>query len=259
MAASGPLLVAVTVKVTFWPRLGAALLTLLLTAMSAARPRTVAEAASFATLGSDCASAVFVAVFVTLLLPVTVAVMVSVDDAPVVSDPTVQTPVPLLYVPWPAVAETKVRPAGNRSVTWTPVALLGPLLVAVTVKATFWPAIGEALLTVFVIAMSALLTTVVGSDAVSLPVLASAPPETEAVLVSEFEAACETDTGMLIAGYEAPAASASERVQVTVWGEVVQAQPVPVAVPGTRPAGRLSVIVTVPLVGTLPLLLTVTL
>ena len=52
-------------------------------------------------------------------------------------------------------AETNVRPAGSRSVTWTPVALLGPLLVAVTVKVTlvFW--FGVVLSTVLVMAMSA--------------------------------------------------------------------------------------------------------
>ena len=49
-----------------------------------------------------------------------------------------------------------MSPAGSRSVTWTPVALSGPLLVAVTVKATLVPKLGVALSTAFVIAMSAL-------------------------------------------------------------------------------------------------------
>ena len=58
-------------------------------------------------------------------------------------------------MPTLGTAETKVRPAGSRSVTCTPVALLGPLLVAVTVKVTlvFW--FGVVLLTVLVMAMSA--------------------------------------------------------------------------------------------------------
>src|SRR4030081_978134 len=48
-----------------------------------------------------------------------------------------------------------MRPAGSKSVTWTPVASLGPLLVALTVKVTlvFW--FGAELLTVLVIATSA--------------------------------------------------------------------------------------------------------
>src|ERR1700682_5453943 len=52
-------------------------------------------------------------------------------------------------------ADTKVKPAGSRSVTCTPVALLGPLLVAVMVKVTlvFW--FGAVLLTVLVMAISA--------------------------------------------------------------------------------------------------------
>ena len=39
--------------------------------------------------------------------------------------------------------------------TWTPVALLGPLLVAVIVKVTLLPWLGTVLLTVFEMAMSA--------------------------------------------------------------------------------------------------------
>src|SRR4029077_7150191 len=52
-------------------------------------------------------------------------------------------------------AETKARPAGSRSVTCTPVALLGPLLVAVMVKSTGAPRFGRVLSTVFARAMSA--------------------------------------------------------------------------------------------------------
>jgi len=58
-------------------------------------------------------------------------------------------------VPALGASATKVNPAGCRSVTCTPVALLGPLFVAVTVKMTllFW--LGVELSTVFVTAMSA--------------------------------------------------------------------------------------------------------
>ena len=58
-------------------------------------------------------------------------------------------------MPWPAVAEMKLSPAGSASVTRTPVALLGPLSRAVMVKVTFWPTLGVALLTLLVTAMSA--------------------------------------------------------------------------------------------------------
>ena len=58
-------------------------------------------------------------------------------------------------MPTLAIAETKVRPAGSRSVTTTPVALLGPLLVAVMVKVTLVFRFGVELSTVLVMAMSA--------------------------------------------------------------------------------------------------------
>jgi hypothetical protein len=51
----------------------------------------------------------------------------------VVTVPTLQAPVALLYVPWLGVADTKVSPAGSRSCTVTPVAGSGPWLVRVTV------------------------------------------------------------------------------------------------------------------------------
>ena len=59
------------------------------------------------------------------------------------------------HVPVEGVALTKVYPEGNSSLTDTPVAALGPLLVAVMVKVTLLPTLGVALLTVFVTARSA--------------------------------------------------------------------------------------------------------
>ena len=53
------------------------------------------------------------------------------------------------------MADTKVRPAGSRSVTCTPVAGSGPALVTVTVKVIWSPTLGVALLTVFDTARSA--------------------------------------------------------------------------------------------------------
>src|SRR5262245_52382364 len=61
--------------------------------------------------------------------------------------PTFQIPVALLYVPWLGVAETKARPGGSRSVTWTFVAASGPLFTRVTVKVMVSPMLGVGLLT----------------------------------------------------------------------------------------------------------------
>src|SRR4051812_27135863 len=58
-------------------------------------------------------------------------------------------------MPWLGLADTKVRPAGSGSVIRTPVAVLGPLLVRVTVKVMVSPTLGVASLTVFVTARSA--------------------------------------------------------------------------------------------------------
>ena len=96
MALLGPLFTATTVKVTFWPTFGVALLTALLTEMSVDWPVTVAEALSLEGTGSLWSSAPFVAVLVIVLAPVTVAVTWRVAAAPLASEPMFQTPVPAL-------------------------------------------------------------------------------------------------------------------------------------------------------------------
>src|SRR3989442_689783 len=91
------------------------------------------------------ADAVLLAVFGSASLPFTVAVlvmvpavagavalMVNVELAPAARLPTVQVTVPAEFV-HPVLAETKVTPAGRGSVTTTPVAGPGPLLVCGTV------------------------------------------------------------------------------------------------------------------------------
>jgi hypothetical protein len=60
-------------------------------------------------------------------------VMVRTAPAPLLNVPTVQTPVALLKVPVLGVALTKPRPGGMGSLTVTPVAASGPLLVNVMV------------------------------------------------------------------------------------------------------------------------------
>src|SRR3989442_1667601 len=94
------------------------------------------------------ADAVLLAGFGAGSLPLTVAVLVMVPAvagagglmgivalAPEARLPTEQVTVPdaLVQVPWLALAETKVTPAGSGSVTVTPVAGDGPLFLATTV------------------------------------------------------------------------------------------------------------------------------
>src|SRR5437870_9457929 len=98
------------------------------------------------------------------------------------------------------VAETKVNPGGNRSVTWTPVAFDGPVFVAVTVKSTLEPTVTEPLLAIFATPTSAREVTVVTSDAESLARLTSPPPDTDAVLVRGLAADWVTATTIVIVG-----------------------------------------------------------
>src|ERR1700687_4780919 len=154
VAALGPLLVAVTVKTTLVPKSGGTFETVLVVAMSADCPVTVAEAELLPATGSTWSSALFVAVFVSGDVLLSVATMVSVALTPLASAPMVQTPA-TYDVPALGVAGTRARPTGSTSVTTTPVALLGPLLVAVMVKVTLEPRFGVAFVTVLVMAMSA--------------------------------------------------------------------------------------------------------
>ena len=75
-------------------------------------------------------------------------------------------------MPWLGVADTNVTPAGNRSVTCTPVAAAGPPLVRVTVKVIWSPTLGVASLTVLVRARSACCGST-SAVSVLLPVLGS--------------------------------------------------------------------------------------
>ena len=104
-------------------------------------------------------------------------------------------------------AETKVRPAGRRSVTCTPVALLGPLFVAVTVKVTLAPKLGVAFETIFVTAMSAACPVTV-AEAELLPATESG--WLAAVLVAVLVVAAVVVTVAVIASVAlAPLASAA--------------------------------------------------
>ena len=86
-----------------------------------------------AATGSNWSEWLIVAVFVTGFGLTTVPLKASVGGADVVTVPTVQSPVALLYVPWLGTADTNDTPAGRRSLTCTPVAVFGPLSVRVMV------------------------------------------------------------------------------------------------------------------------------
>src|SRR5262245_33629742 len=117
---------------------------------------TMALAVSLLMLGSNSFWNVLVAVFVNVPGCVTVALIGSVADWPTPIVPTVHVPVAGSYVPCEGLPPgTNVRPCGSGSLTMTPVAGLGPLLVAVTVKVMVSPAGGAALSTVFAITTSA--------------------------------------------------------------------------------------------------------
>src|SRR6202022_152055 len=109
-------------------------------------------------------------------------------------------------------------------------------------------------LAVFVTTTSACEAMAVGSEAESFEVLSSLPPATVAVLVSGLVADWLTATEIVITGYEAPASTTSDRVQVTAWPAMPQLQPVPDAVDGVRPAGSVSETVTRPLEAVGPVL-----
>ena len=96
---------------------------------------------------------------------------------------------------------------------------------------------------------------VVGSLAVSHGVAEQPPPDTAAEFVTELAAVADTSTVTVIAGYDEPAARASERVHVNVLS--VQLHPVPEIAVAVRPVGRASTTLTVPLDGPVPELVAV--
>jgi hypothetical protein len=95
----------------------------------------VAVALLFALLGS-LSAAVTLALLVMVPPEVgAVTVMVTVADPALAIVPRLHVTVPLacVHVPWVGVADTNVTPAGSVSVRVTPVAVLGPALLTVTV------------------------------------------------------------------------------------------------------------------------------
>jgi hypothetical protein len=86
-------------------------------------------------------------------------------------------------------------------------------------------------------------------------VFVSLPPDTVTVFVTDGGAFPATVTVSVIAGYDAPPARASARVQTNVLIE--QLHPVPVIAVAVRLEGRESARLTVPTVAPVPLLVTV--
>src|ERR1700730_17424357 len=148
----------------------------------------VADAVLFAVLGSGWEADTRAVFVIVLVCDGLVTLMLIVALAPLARLPTVQVTVPAEFVqlPWLDVAETKVTPLGRVSVTVTPVAGLGPLLVATIVYT-----IGLLVLTVvgavFVMDMSAVPVPwiVVTADAWLLAVFGSdsLPPITAVFVI----------------------------------------------------------------------------
>ena len=116
------------------PTLGVGLLTVLVSPTSACCGVTTELAVLFPGLGSNWSEWVIVTVLVAGSGLTTVARIVRTAEEPLATVPTVHVDVGAgTYVPWLGVADTNVSPAGNISCTITPVALLGPLFVNVTV------------------------------------------------------------------------------------------------------------------------------
>jgi hypothetical protein len=222
------------------------------------------------------AEAVTVVVAVALLLPafgsfsvaVTLAVLVSVPlEAgavttivtvaldPLAIDPRLHVTVPALWlqVPWVGVADTNTTPLGRVSVKLTPVAVLGPALLTLTVYVRLPAAAtgsGESALVtdrsaeaVTVVLAVALLFALLGSAwvAVTLAVLVIVPPDVGAVTT--------------IVTVADPTLAIDPKLHVTVPALWLQVPWVAVADTNTTPAGNVSVRVT-PVAALGPALLT---
>ncbi len=155
VAGPGPELFRLMVNVTFWPTLGVGLSIVLASDRSATWgvSVTLAWSSSVAMLllgvesGSRWAEAETWAVLVIAAELPTLVVICRVVLAPLATVPTVQTPVVLLYTP-AGEALTNDSPCGSKSVTVTPVAVLGPALFRFSVNVTGWPRVTFALLIV---------------------------------------------------------------------------------------------------------------
>ncbi len=141
-----------------WPTWGLALSTVLVNDRSACCTITLTElwSSSPATLllgfesGSGWSTAVTWARLVIVPFPVTRAAICRLALLPLLTTPTLQRPVVLLYAPCEGDEPRNVSPLGNRSVTEMFVAAPGPSFRRFSVKLTVPSGFGAALSTVFV-------------------------------------------------------------------------------------------------------------
>jgi hypothetical protein len=146
----------------------------------------------------------------------------------------------------PAVQRSCVVPAGTLSSASEPFALTVP-------SPTGFTTVHTLVLRLLVLKSSdtggpdAADWIVVGSLAESLLVFVSPPPETVAVLVTVAGALLATPTVSVTAAELVLPGIDAELVHVTVWPEILQLQPLPVAAVAVSPVGTESVITTLPL------------
>src|SRR5438105_4458249 len=112
----GPLSLTVIVYVMMSPTLGVAVLTVLVTARSACCGVSMMLALLLPVSGSYWSARLTSAVLVCAAELTTRARICKVWGVAVETVPTFQRPVALLYDPWLGLADTKLRPAGSRSV-----------------------------------------------------------------------------------------------------------------------------------------------
>lgn len=251
LATDGPAFVTGIVKVTRPPACGSDGETDLVTCRSLLGGTVMSTlAASLSGTGSalppvSCTVAVLVAV--ELAAPSrTRATMVTLATSPGSSVPSWQTAA-VVQVPWVLVTSPAEKLGASVSVSCTADAVDGPRLVTSRVNVTSRRAGDVVTSETLVSARSAWATAPPASVALSFDGSTSPPPATSAVLTMVAGAGSATVALTVIGGHDWPAASASERVQVTVWTTVAQLQPVPVALltDENAAAGKASVTVTV--------------
>ena len=140
------------------------------------------------------------------------------------------------------LVETSSMPDGTGSTATTPVASDGPLLAIVAVTVVVSPGAIEAGEAASATDTPERDVGVAESEAESLADTPSPGAATAAVWATGPVASWRVRTGTVIAGHEAPTASASERSRVIIRATTPQVQPVPDGAPSRSwPAGSTSV------------------
>src|SRR5438552_960852 len=157
------------------------------------------------------------------------------------------------------VTAPKVTPGGSVSLTVTrPEVGVRPTFLAGRVYVNGCPCVGVPECVLVIARSDVSWVTDVGSVAVLLAVFVSPPPDTIAVLIKDAAALAATLMEIGRASCRERVESAVEGEQLTVWPTgAPQVQPVPLALVGVMPTGKVSLTVTVPEVGAVPTLLAV--